>query len=480
MAEKDPTNLMQYDFLGDVNQYVNTPTGGNIWEKQAALYRQDAMAGVVRANQISAILQPMVTQQKIAKEARRQELIAYANASPEIDDSLLYEGISDIATDIMKSDGMSYREITRQLAGMNPMHPDYDVLTKQLNTINEKAGQLQRDNDKLLSIRNSITADTIDEWSDGMTEDEDSMYTDIKLGNSENFQNVDGKLAWVNPNVENATPIFLKDINAEGPTFKNNVSLETHHTLRNAVVGSKSYDPVQMNYKIGTFFNSVGNNGVKSLIFDGEGDNGMDFNTSEWFSRWYADNNITDPEAQLQEYNRIKREGVTTFGADGITSVKDHFAKWYEGEFSSIKGMNVAPEEKETGESGFKPLTITGNAKLKYTGSDGKTQYFPHETLNNVGNALTNREDVPLSGGKTLKWDGNTYKLDGRPISKQGIFGMVLGSNPNRFPSALLNSGMYLSIPDWNTQAASNTPVGVLAPGMTYNSKGEIVEVKSF
>ena len=39
---------------------------------------------------------------------------------------------------------------------------------------------------------------------------------------------------------------------------------------------------------------------------------------------------------------------------------------------------------------------------------------------------------------------------------------------------------MYLSIPDWNTQAASNTPVGVLAPGMTYNSKGEIVEVKSF
>ena len=405
MAEKDPTNLMQYDFLDDVNQYVNTPTGGNIWEKQAALYRQDAMAGVVRANQISAILQPMVTQQKIAKEARRQELIAYANASPEIDDSLLYEGISDVATDIMKSGGMSYREITRQLAGMNPMHPDYDILTKQLNTINDRAGQLQRDNDKLLSIRNSITADTIDEWSDGMTEDEDLMYTDIKLGNSENFQNVDGKLAWINPNIENATPIFLKDINAEGPTFKNNVSLETHHTLRNAVINSNSYDPVQMNYKIGTFFNNVGNNGVKSLIFDGEGDNGMDFNTSEWFSRWYADNNITDPEAQLQEYNRIKREGVTTFGADGITSVKDHFAKWYEGEFSSIKGMNVAPGKKETGESGFKPLTITGNAKLKYMDNDGQTQYFPHETLNNVGNALANREDIPLSGGNTLKWD---------------------------------------------------------------------------
>ncbi len=76
MAKKDPTNLMQYDFLGDVNQYVNTPTGGNIWEKQAALYRQDAMAGVVRANQISAILQPMVTQQKIAKDARMQVFIS--------------------------------------------------------------------------------------------------------------------------------------------------------------------------------------------------------------------------------------------------------------------------------------------------------------------------------------------------------------------------------------------------------------------
>ena len=146
----------------------------------------------------------------------------------------------------------------------------------------------------------------------------------------------------------------------------------------------------------------------------------MDFNTSEWFSRWYADNNITDPEAQLQEYNRIKREGVTTFGADGITSVKDHFAKWYEGEFSSIKGMNVAPgkkeeEEKETGKWARKSYDIDGSNK----------NWIPRSTIATWANKINNREDLDFGSDGKYYWDD----------SKNSYYFQEEGGTPQRINS---------------------------------------------
>ena len=192
-------DMLAQDFIGDIDAYVQQTSGGNIWEKQAALYRQEALKPVLTAFNIRNVFTDAINQQAAAEQIRDTQLKDYLDNNPEIDESLLFPGIEDVATDIMKSGNMTYREVVGKLAGMNVNHPDYDKLTKQLNTINNNSAQLKLDNTKLLAIKNEIKAQGFEKFTEGMNSEKRLMYEDIMYGRGENFKNIDGKLVWQNP-----------------------------------------------------------------------------------------------------------------------------------------------------------------------------------------------------------------------------------------------------------------------------------------
>ena len=182
LKQTDTADLLASDFLGEVDKFVNTPTGSGIYEKQAALYRQEVMKPVVASFSAQNVFTGIIEQQRGARKIRDKELKDFLDNNPEIDESLLYGGIEDIAKDIMKSGNMTYREVVGKLAGMNVNHPEYDKLTKQLNEINNNTAQLKKDNEKLLLIKNEITASGFEKFTEGMSDEKSLMYEDIIKG----------------------------------------------------------------------------------------------------------------------------------------------------------------------------------------------------------------------------------------------------------------------------------------------------------
>ena len=112
-----------------------------------------------------------------------------------------------------------------------------------------------------------------------------------------------------------------------------------------------------VDYQVNKMFKGIGNDGVKSLIFDSQGEEVSMYDTDEWFQSWYDANGITTSEGQTAEMNRIKKNGVLSTGTfaggeDGSgdmtnTSVKKHFAKWYAERLKETpKTGNGKPAEK--------------------------------------------------------------------------------------------------------------------------------------
>ena len=197
---KDNKDLSDFDFLKkSVDQYIGTPQAKeSVWDKLGRRARRKAMDPLVQDIGWSGVFDGAMNLYSQRKATHDTELATFLAANPEIDSSKLFSGIEDQATEIMKSGNMTYREVVKELAGMHPLHEDYEKLTKQLNEINTNAAQLKEDNDKLLNLKNEIA--TMDkEDIRNMPSSKRRMYNEIGQGIGDNIKNINGVLVWVDP-----------------------------------------------------------------------------------------------------------------------------------------------------------------------------------------------------------------------------------------------------------------------------------------
>lgn len=348
MAEDKENNagreLMDMDFLGDAQSEVNRMSTAGLYDKLAQFGKQEAQQPLIADATRRQLWKPISTMVKKAETQVQLGMAAYIMANPEIDESKVFDGTEGQLESLTTESSTRFKELNRQLAYMTPTHPDYAEVANEINSINKNLVQLRDDNSKLLNIRNGIKDMDTEEMSSGQTPGEVMMYNDILVGNKENFKTIDGKLHWVDPTLDDDDPMkntAVSDINAGGPTMTNDAAFDDHNTLMNTMRTTPAADlnDRDVDYQVNKMFKGIGNDGVKSLIFDSQGEEVSMYDTDEWFQSWYDANGITTSEGQTAEMNRIKKEGVLSTGTfaggeDGSgdmtnTSVKKHFAKWY-------------------------------------------------------------------------------------------------------------------------------------------------------
>lgn len=342
MAKKQDKNkgLMSQDFLGDINDMVNQSAGGGLYEKLAKFERQKALQPLADQAVFSAGLKPITDRINEAEDMIKANMTAYIAANPDIDDSLLFDGTSDIVTNTMKQNSDEYRKLSRQIAFLDPSSAKYETIVNKMNKINSTTAQFRDDNKKLLDIRNLIKDENrVNNISTGDTAFDKAMYDDILEGtNKDRFQNIDGSLHYV----LNGKKVAIKDINASGPTMENGLAFESANIIREKVLSTKMLNRQNLMYHINTEFNKegVGNSGIKSLIFDGLNTVGVDaskngamYNTASWWDEIYNNLNIqNDTAAQQELFEAVRENGVTYVLElkDGTrTTVRDSFVNWF-------------------------------------------------------------------------------------------------------------------------------------------------------
>ena len=194
---KKSQSLMSQDFLQSIDKYVTTPTGGNIWEKQAALYRQKAIEPFATGK--FNVLDAAITEFDKLDAQRKENLAEWKKYQEEFDDSIIYGGIENIIAPELKAINLDQREVTDMLSRISIDHKDYDAYLKRFNDNNDKVRNINKVNKTLLAIKNlDIDPSTISTQLSGPQAD---MWNDILMGDpnmSNNFKFIEGKLYWVN------------------------------------------------------------------------------------------------------------------------------------------------------------------------------------------------------------------------------------------------------------------------------------------
>ena len=368
--DKQGNELLGQDFLGDMQGDVsNMPTTG-LFDKLAKLGAQQRLQPAVNVQSFQKVIQPTFKLIEDAEERIATAMTAYTLANPEIDDSKLFDATGDLVTGTMTDNNARFKELNRKLGYMSPQHPDYAKTVQEITKIQETSVNLRNDNAKLLGIRNAIKELDVQEMSKGQTPGQQAMYNDILVGNKENFQTIDGKLHWVNPSLEDGDPnksISVESMNAAGPTMADDAAFESHYDLMSAVRKTKAEElsDQDLNYQVNTMFKSIGNDGLKSLIFDSgnadteNGDfvayskNGMMFNTNLWWNSLYSELGVEpNSEKAFQIRNDIQQNGVMHNIEIGegdnkkTIRVKEHFRNWYSNSLKQVEKIGDGKPEK--------------------------------------------------------------------------------------------------------------------------------------
>ena len=398
--EKDKlgNELLSQDFL-DFSDIQGT--GGGLQNQLAQLGAVQRQAPLYKAATMRSVYQPIVKMIENAEDQIAAGMVAYQLANPELDDSQMFDGTSSIVTDVMTENNVKFKELNKKLGYMTPKHPDYATTVAEIAKINETSINLRNDNKKLLAVRNTIKDLDVQEMSKGQTPGEKLMYNDILVGNTENFQNIDGKLHWVNPNIEDENDptraISIDSVNAAGPTMTDDAAFDQHYNLFTAVRKTKAEDLTDqdLNYQINGMFKAVGNDGLKSIIFDSEnseleGDqmvgyakNGMMFNTSDWFESYYNELGVNPQSEQAQQIRAdIQRNGVM-HSVNGVR-VKDHFRDWYA---EKLKGAEKTGDGKPKKKNA---LDLAPGTEPELKDDNQETTNLPTALDTNFNTALDN------------------------------------------------------------------------------------------
>ena len=361
--DKQGNELLGQDFLGDMQKNVDSMPTTGLFDKLAKLGAQQRLQPLADQKRFESSYKPLLKMVEDAEDRVTAGMLAYKLANPDIDDSKLHGGVGDLITSTMTENNARFKELNRQLAYMSPRNPKYADIVAEIADINKNSLSLRDQNAKLMEIKNTMNDANfnLEEMSKGNAPGVKNMYSDIQQGISDNFQTIDGKLYWVDPNPDIADDdpdkkISIESIKAGTPEMTYGAAFDSHNDMLAAVsdmpADSPNYDQ-NIHYQVNNMFSDLGQDGVKSLIFDSEhsledeegnlvgySKNGDMFNTSNWFNKFYEDLGVTDPDKMIDVRQAIQKNGVNhkITGADGKeVKVIDHFRKWYTDELKKVE-----------------------------------------------------------------------------------------------------------------------------------------------
>jgi len=355
--KKDPSDLMQYDFLPQVNQ----PAGGGLYKQLAQLGQVQRSEPLQQIVNTQALITPLTTMLDAANQKMIDGMADYNKANPDLDESQMFEGTEDLVAENIQSNTTKFKELNKKLAYMNPGSKKYSETVSEINDLSKNNINLRDDNKKLLAIRNIIKESDIQELSGSNAPELALMYSNIQQGVKDNFKNIDGKLHWVHPNDKDVEPIAVSSIAADGPEMTNGKAFVQANKMMMSVAETPAsqLNTQNLNFQVGTvMFKEIGNDGVKSLIFDGMNPastpyskNGAMFNTTDWWNGYVKSMGIEPNSAKaIDLMNDIKRKGVL-HTPEGGPRVLEHFQAWYVDKLQKVKktgkGIPTEPNDDE-------------------------------------------------------------------------------------------------------------------------------------
>tara|TARA_R100000654_G_scaffold12912_4_gene28099 strand:+ start:4120 stop:6597 length:2478 start_codon:yes stop_codon:yes gene_type:complete len=200
-----------------INEYINkleTPTGQDVYSKQAAMFRAEGEGALLRTQKnLANLFLPTLDLIKKREAAAMARFTLLKNRMPEFDDTTIFGDQSDnpmpIADEI-KNISTNTREDLRQLSRLNPMDERYDEIKKRVEKNQKVLVEFDAVNQKLLEIRNSGTDES--QWSRGMDATTANMWRDIYTSNGKNIKIVGDKLVWTD---ERGTTKYKFDTSVE-------------------------------------------------------------------------------------------------------------------------------------------------------------------------------------------------------------------------------------------------------------------------
>lgn len=425
--DKGGNELLGQDFLGDMQKNVDSMPTTGLFDKLAKLGAQQRLQPLADQKRFESGYKPLLKMVEDAEDRVTAGMLAYKLANPDIDDSKLHGGVGDLVTSTMTENNARFKELNRQLAYMSPRNPKYADLVAEIADINKNSLNLRDQNAKLMEIKNTMNDANfnLEEMSKGNAPGVKNMYSDIQQGVSDNFQTIDGKLYWVDPNPDIADDdpdkkISIESIKAGTPEMTYGAAFDSHIDMLAAVsdmpAESPNYDQ-NIHYQVNNMFSDLGQGGVKSLIFDSEhsledddgnlvgySKNGDMFNTSNWFNKFYEDLGVTDSNEMIDVRQAIQKNGVNhkITGADGKeVKVIDHFRKWYIDELKKVeKSEKGKPKDSTNPLDNFGDPRDNEETKVELPETDSDNNYEGQ-----TGSGVNRYANSPFSGLTQYGWD---------------------------------------------------------------------------
>ena len=421
-------NVPQMDtsFIDEKIKSLQTPTGTGVYEKLAAMYRDQNEGATLRTQKdLINLFGPAGTVYRTQKAAADTKFNLLMDSIPEYDDTYIFGEINDTTIPIgdeIKNISNNLKEDYRLISNLNINDPRYDEIKKRIEENEKLIVNYDEVNKKLYSIRNGRDVETgeiiekipIEEWSEGMKPEEKRMWQDIYASNGENIKVIKGKLFYVDP--ENGKQIDLDHI-GNMPTEINSTAVNTYINTEGAVdayiLEGGTLDDAFYKQKVAAPIDQLRRldaAGIKSLIFDGitVGDElgGRDVtsgyagpNTEEFLREvifnTYGD--LTEPEI-LEKIYEMKGLDVT----DPMAGFKDA-----DGRATTLKALFLNYETKR-----FRDKIEQGNAQSVYQTENQQNNSSNNRNRNrNTSNTTTttnNRPDIV----------NTTYERFGEDLSK--------------------------------------------------------------
>tara|TARA_Y100000401_G_scaffold21263_1_gene14254 strand:+ start:1787 stop:4234 length:2448 start_codon:yes stop_codon:yes gene_type:complete len=229
-----------------INDYISkieTPTGKDVYSKQAAMYRAQGEGALLRTQRdLRNLFLPTIDLIQKREAAAMARFTLLKNRMPEFDDTTIFGDQSDNpmpVADEIKNISAQTKEDLRMLSRLSPNDERYEEIKNRVETNQKSIVEFDAVNKKLLEIRNAGTDES--QWSKGMDPTTINMWKDIYTSNGKNIKIQDGKLVWTD---EKGTNIYdIPDDNTGGNRAV--YDDKTFEILRN----SKGDDPNSEQYK---------------------------------------------------------------------------------------------------------------------------------------------------------------------------------------------------------------------------------------
>tara|TARA_Y100001972_G_scaffold118779_1_gene159292 strand:- start:24 stop:1823 length:1800 start_codon:yes stop_codon:yes gene_type:complete len=322
-------------------QKISTPTSSNVYDKLAALYRQETQGRSLReTTDLQRVFLPAIDLYQTRVQEADERFQELQDQIPTFDDSVVYGektengvGFEDQITGVSNE----IRNDMRLLSRLNPNDPRYNELSKKIRQKQNKIISFNEVNQKLLDIRNmELDPSRI---SNGYSDVVRKAYQAIALGETDNIGfNEKGILVYTDPVTSEVVDLTTLDAN---PTAPSDAAREIDANIRSTFI---------------EFYDKGGR------VYNDDGSFTVEYNNSVRY--------------ELEKITRLKNSEIKSLIFDGATSDDDLYGGINTREFiATIISEN--PELFEDVEEGQEMNTLRN---IKVSSTDGKIKYKGKET----------------------------------------------------------------------------------------------------